>query len=392
MVRETPLGHDRTAARNDAGHAVGGHRHVAQQHTGVDGEVIDALLGLLDQRVAEHFPGQLFGLAVDLFQRLVDRHGTDRHRRIADDPLARFVDVLAGRQIHHGVAAPADRPGHFLDFFLDAGTERGVADVGVDLHQEVAADDHRLGFRVVDVVGDDGAAARDFAAHEFGRDLVLQAGTEVLARMLAVHQRGELGAHRAGLVQAFQIGRTVVVLADGDELHLRRDDALARVMHLRDIRARLGAARRAVQVGKTHRRQFRIGRLLTAIFRTQVGQNLGIAARFDPAGTQRRQALANVDLRRRVGVGTRTVVDEYRRIFLAAHAGGRIVLGDFTHRHLDVGLAARHVNLARIGQGLHSQFIDMCVGGKKWGSFGGDSGVHDGTPEKQEASDAPRWE
>ena len=39
---------------------------------------IDALLGLLDQRVAEDFPREVFGLAIDLFERLVDRHGADR--------------------------------------------------------------------------------------------------------------------------------------------------------------------------------------------------------------------------------------------------------------------------------------------------------------------------
>ena len=44
-----------------------------------------------------------------------------------------------------------------------------VADVGVDLHVEVAADDHRLELGVVDVGGDDGAAARDLAPHELGR-------------------------------------------------------------------------------------------------------------------------------------------------------------------------------------------------------------------------------
>jgi hypothetical protein len=96
VVRQTPLGQDRAAAADDAGHALGGQRHVAQQHAGVDGEVIDALLGLFDQGVAEDLPGQVFGLAVDLFQRLVDRHRADRHRRVAHDPLARLVDVLAG--------------------------------------------------------------------------------------------------------------------------------------------------------------------------------------------------------------------------------------------------------------------------------------------------------
>jgi hypothetical protein len=109
-MREAPLGHDRAAPADDAGHALGGHGDVAQQHAGVDGEVVDALFGLLDQCVAEHLPGQLLGLAVDLFQGLVDRHGADGHGRVADDPLARLVDVLAGGQVHHRVAAPADGP------------------------------------------------------------------------------------------------------------------------------------------------------------------------------------------------------------------------------------------------------------------------------------------
>ena len=40
--------------------------------------------------------GQVFGFAVNFFQRLINRHGADRHRRIAGDPFARFVDVFAG--------------------------------------------------------------------------------------------------------------------------------------------------------------------------------------------------------------------------------------------------------------------------------------------------------
>ena len=45
-----------------------------------------------------------------------------------------------------------------------------VADVGVDLHQEIAADDHRLEFRMIDVGRDDGAAGGDFGADKLGRD------------------------------------------------------------------------------------------------------------------------------------------------------------------------------------------------------------------------------
>ena len=94
---------------------------------------------------------------------------------------------LAGRQVHDGVGTPAHRPAQLLDLFLDRGGDRGVADVGVDLHQEVAADDHRLELRVLAVGGDDRAAPGDLAAHELRVD----------------------------------------VLADRDELHLLGDHALA---------------------------------------------------------------------------------------------------------------------------------------------------------------------
>ena len=216
------------------GHALRRQRDVAQQHAGVDREIVDALLGLLDQRVAVDLPRQLLGLAVDLFERLVDRHRADRHRRVADDPFARLVDVLAGREIHHRVGAPAGRPRHLLDFLVDRRRHGRVADVGVDLHQEIAADDHRLGFGMIDVVRDDRAAARDFVADEFGRDDRGNRRAEALAGMLA---RQAFGKRRQHLV-AHQ------VLADRDELHLRRDDAAARVVHLRDVGARLsrGAA------------------------------------------------------------------------------------------------------------------------------------------------------
>ncbi len=58
VVGQAPGGHDRTAPADDAGHALRGHRHVAQQHPGVDGEVVHPLLGLLDQRVAVEVPGR----------------------------------------------------------------------------------------------------------------------------------------------------------------------------------------------------------------------------------------------------------------------------------------------------------------------------------------------
>ena len=162
VMRQAPARHDRAAARDDAGDALGRQRHVGEAHAGVDGEIVDALLGLFDQRVLEHLPVELQRVAADLFQRLVDRHRADRHRRVAHDPVADVVDVAAGGQIHHRVGAPADRPDQLLDFLGDGGGDGGVADIGIDLHQEVAADDHRLQFGVVDVGRDDGAARAQF--------------------------------------------------------------------------------------------------------------------------------------------------------------------------------------------------------------------------------------
>src|SRR6267143_342864 len=67
VVRQAPLRHDRAAARHDPRHAVGRQRDKRQANSGVDGEVVDALLGLLDQRVAEYFPGELLRLSSCFF-------------------------------------------------------------------------------------------------------------------------------------------------------------------------------------------------------------------------------------------------------------------------------------------------------------------------------------
>ena len=124
MVRQAPFGHDRAAARDDAGQTLSGRRDVAQQYAGVNGEVVDALFGLFQQGIAEDFPGEVLGDAVDLLQRLVNRHSTDGDRTVTQDPLAGFVDIAAGREIHHRIGAPAGRPDQFLDLFFDGGGHR----------------------------------------------------------------------------------------------------------------------------------------------------------------------------------------------------------------------------------------------------------------------------
>ena len=68
-----------------------------------------------------------------------------------------------------------------VDLVGDSRQHRRIADVGVDLDQEVAADRHRLQLAVVDVGRDDGSAARHFLAHELGGHEVGNAGAEILA-------------------------------------------------------------------------------------------------------------------------------------------------------------------------------------------------------------------
>ncbi len=119
MVLQAPFGHDRTAAGDNARHAVGGQRHEPQQHAGMDGHVVDALLALFDHGVAEQLPGELGRIVLDLLQRLVHRHGADRDGGVAQNPFAGGVDVVAGGQVHHGVGAPLGGPRQLLHFLVD---------------------------------------------------------------------------------------------------------------------------------------------------------------------------------------------------------------------------------------------------------------------------------
>ena len=280
-MRQAPLRHDRAAARDDAGDAVGGEVDVGQAHAGVDGEIVDALFALLDQRVLVELPGQLDRIAFALLQRLVDRHGADRHRRVAQDPFAGGVDVAAGREVHHGVGAPADRPHHLVDFFLDRRGHGGVADIGVDLGQEVAADDHRLEFGVVDVAGDDGAAARDLGADEFRRD----EGGHRGAKAFAVGKR---------CFGALELLLAAEVFALGDVDHLLGDDAGAGEFELRDLVA-VEAAQRLVMRGEGFCGMR--GADIAVVFRLDLAALifLDAAALLDPGDAVARQAGIDVD-------------------------------------------------------------------------------------------------
>ena len=109
------------------------------------------------------------------------------------------------------------------------------------------------------------------------------------------------------------------VLAQRDELHLGRDDAAARVVHLRDVGARSRAARRALQRGGVGaQRGDALGVAVVWVAPSSSARRsaafvaLGVAALVDPGAAHVGQAAAHVDVGGRVGVGARGVVERDR--------------------------------------------------------------------------------
>ncbi len=110
----------------------------------VDRHVVDALLGLVLDHVQKMLRVHVFDVTTEFFQHLVDRHGSDRHRTAVDDLPTNVVDVLAGRQIHHGVGAVVNGRVQFFQFLAHIAGDGAVADIGVDFALSGDADAHRF--------------------------------------------------------------------------------------------------------------------------------------------------------------------------------------------------------------------------------------------------------
>ena len=110
VVYQAPLAHNATATANDATQSAIGQVNVVATYAGMDGEIVNTLLALLYQCVAIYLPRKVFNLSINLFQSLIDGHSAYGYRTVTQNPLAGFVDVVSGRQIHHGVATPLARP------------------------------------------------------------------------------------------------------------------------------------------------------------------------------------------------------------------------------------------------------------------------------------------
>ena len=251
------------------------------------------------------------------------------------------MNVLASGEVHYGVTTPADRPGHLLHLLFDGGAECGVADIGVDLGQEVTADDHRLQLGVVDIGRDDRPPACHLVTNKFGGDALRDRGTEVLALVLL---------QQSGILYRLQF----LVLADGDKLHLRSNDPLARIVHLADIVATPGTTRLSLLMEAEVGQRWIGGTLLT-IVGTQATQHFGIIAIVNPGGTQRIQPLTQIDLDRRIREGASGIVDMDLLI------GGE---GDLAHRHADIGAAPLDIDLLRLWKRLYRNItglVNACV-------------------------------
>ena len=145
-------------------------RQKLAQHAGVDGHVVHALLGLLLDDFEHQLGGEILG-ALDAREGLVDGHGADGHGRGFDDGLANRGNIAAGGEVHHGVGAVVHGAVQLFEFLGDFGGDRGVADIGVDLAAEGDADAHGLERAMIDVGGNDGAAAGHLAANQFRLEL-----------------------------------------------------------------------------------------------------------------------------------------------------------------------------------------------------------------------------
>jgi len=81
------------------------------------------------------------------------------------DGFANFMNVAAGGKIHYGVGAVMHGSVQLFQFLFNLGSHSRVANVGVDLAQRRHADGHGLQFGMIDIGGNNHAAAGHFVAH-----------------------------------------------------------------------------------------------------------------------------------------------------------------------------------------------------------------------------------
>ena len=181
---------------------------------------------------------------------------------------------------------------------------------------------------MVDVGGNDGAAARDFRAHEFRRHEQRHRCAEALA----------VGARR---FRPLELHLAAEILALGDVDHLLGDDAGARELVLRH-RLALERAQRRVHLRKRARQVLAAD--IAVVDRLDRAALIGLdpAALLHPGGAPARKALLDVDGRVGIGIGAGGVVDRNRRLARAR------LERDLAHGDAQLGRRiGLHIDLAR---------------------------------------------
>src|SRR5216110_2562837 len=130
------------------------------------------------------------------------------------------------------VSEPQIMDPHFVDFLFNRGSYRRIADICIDLNQEVSPYDHWLAFRVVNVCWNDCAAASNFIANKFRGHVFWNRRPKGLAAMLMgqgiARSICRIDADRMSAFPGPVPGASEV-LANCDEFHLRSDHALSRI-------------------------------------------------------------------------------------------------------------------------------------------------------------------
>src|SRR6185369_6040129 len=194
----------------------------------------------------------------------------------------------------------------------------------------------------------------DFGPHKLRSDKLRDRCTKRLAFVL-MEQRV------TWRIASLQGGFASEVLANRDELHLRRDDAATRVVKLRHTRTRLCAQHRATQRGKVfkpadvfHARTLHsVEREITIVNRLRLTTRIlfNVTATNDPLAPQLRQTFANFALKLGIAPRPARVVNTDRRIRVCcAIEIARLALRDFAKRNAHARLFAVNVNASRIWQ------------------------------------------
>src|SRR5258708_7121952 len=166
-----PMSHQRAAAADDAGDTFANEGYMFAQDAGMNGHVIDALLGLLFNHFEHQLEGEIFRTA-NAGDGFIHRNGANGNGRSVDDGLADGGNVAASAEVHDGIRAVMHGVVQFLQLLVNVGAGGGVPDVGVDFAFGGDADGHRLQIAVMNVSGDDAAAACHFAANQLGLEVL----------------------------------------------------------------------------------------------------------------------------------------------------------------------------------------------------------------------------